>query len=300
MEEKDKKIRTAEKLSVKKETVNVIITVFAATLFSVALWTFVYPAKFAPSAMSGIYTMLYETTGFNAGYSSLIFNTPLIIGAWFLLKRRYVVYTILFTVLLSVMLIVLEEVNFYQYDAGNALLSAIFSGVIVGFATGLMIKIGASTGGSDIIAGFINVKRPYINVERGIAIIGYTIALSSYFVYKDLTCILLSIVQMFVLEKVTSGMLKDRRNAIEVKIITGNPYELKEEITLKLRHGATVIETRGMYTDKPSYMVVSVINTKQISELEGLVKKYPNTFVYYSEVLGVKGNFRWRKDDAVK
>ncbi len=301
-----------EKLSVKKEILNIIITLFAAAVHAIGLWYLVYPAKFAPSEMAGVYTMIYELTGFNAGYSSLIFNIPLLIIAWFLLKKRYVIYAVLFTVFSSILLIVVELAGMPQYvgsitnangttlSVGEQLLAAIFSGVVFGVRTGVMIKIGSSTGGSDILAGMLQKKFPHLNVEKGIAFIGYIIAAASFFVYKDLTSVMLSVVQMFILERVAAAVMKDRRNAIEVKIVTNNPKELKEEITLNLRHSATILESKGMYSDKAMYMVVSVLNTNQLPDIMKMVKKYPNTFVYYSDVLGVKGNFRWRKDEEVK
>ncbi len=289
-------------LSIKKETYNVALTLLASILHAVGLWVFVLPAKFASSEVSGISAMLDELTGINAGYYSLIINIPLLVCAWFFLKKRYVVYALLFTVISSGIMIVFEAVAFYQYPYEDAyrVLSALFSGVLFGFRTGLMLKIGSSTGGSDIVAGLIQIKKPYMNVERIIMLIGYAISLSSYFVWHDLSSILLSFVQTFVLERVASSVLKDTRNAIEVKLVTPRPEELKNDILHELRHSATILESQGMYSDQKTYMVVSVLNTNQLPELTKILQKYPKTFVYYSEVAGVRGNFRWRKDEAVK
>ncbi len=290
-----------EKIVVKKEIWNVFITLIAAILHAVGLWVFVIPAAFAPSEIAGISTMLYEITGLNAGYYSLFFNVPLLVAAWFLLKKRYVVYALLFTVLSSALMVVFEEVAFYQYTVeADRLLAAIFSGVFFGFRTGIMLKIGSSTGGSDIIAGIIQTKKPYMNVEKIIMIIGYAIALSSYFLYWDLNCILLSLVQTFVLERIAAFILKDSRNAIEVKVVTQRPEELRDDILHTLRHSATILESEGMYSEQKTYMVVSVLNTHQLPELNKVLKKYPKAFVYYSDVAGVRGNFRWRRDEEVK
>ncbi len=299
-----KKGFSAKETSVKKEIINVWITLLAAAFHALGIWIFVEPAKFASSEMSGIFTMLYQMTGFNVAYYSLLFNIPLIIAAWFLLRRKYVVYTLLFILFSSLILIVCEQFPSIQYNKGGEemkrLLAALFSGVIFGVRTGLMLKIGASCGGTDIIAGFIHRKRPYLNVERIIVFIGYAISVCSYFYYGNVTSILLALVQNFVLECVASLIMKDRRGAIEVKIITKNPEELREDIVHDLRHSATVLKSTGMYSEQDTYMVVCVLNTYQVPDVERVIKKYPNTFVYYSEVTGVKGNFRWRKDEEVK
>ena len=285
-----------------KEFVTVLLTLLAAAMSAFGLHVFVYSANFAPSGVDGIATMLQEITSVNAGLFSLIFNIPLLIVAWFFLKRRYVIYTVIFTLVSSGLLVLLEAVEFFQYSAPGTdrLIPAIFSGVILGVRTGLMLKIGASTGGIDIIAGIIQIKKSHLNIERVITVICYVIILSSYLIYGDITSILLSFVQMFIFDKFAGSMLRDSRNAVEVKIITKNPLAIKQDIICNLKHGATVIDSRGMYTDGESSIIISVINIRQIPEFIEIIKKYPDTFTYYGELMGVKGNFRWQKDDAVK
>ena len=93
-------------------------------------------------------------------------------------------------------------------------------------------------------------------------------------------------------------VLKPTRNAIEVKIITNNAAELKQDILMNLKHGATIVKCRGMYTDDDRDMVITLINIRQLNELMQISRKYPNTFIYYVNVSGVWGNFRWNKFDA--
>lgn len=284
-----------------KEGSNVLLTAAAAALSALGLYVFVYPANMAPSGIDGIATMLQAETGINAGYFTLLFNIPLLVFAWFILKKRYVIYTVLFTVFASSFLVLLEAVNFYSYNAPDQrLIAAIFSGIILGVRTGIMLKIGACSGGIDIIASMINKKKPYLNVERVISVICYIIAGFSYFVYKDMTSILLSFIHMYIFDKFAGYLLKDKRNAIEVKIITKEPEGIKNEIIHNLKHGATVLDSHGMYSDTEYAVIISVINIRQIPELIEILKKYPNTFTYYGELMGVRGNFRWNKDDVAK
>lgn len=267
------------------------------------LHIFVYPSNFAPSGVEGIATMIQHKTGFNAGITSLIFNIPLLIVAWFVLKKKYVIYTLIFNLTSSALIILLSEVDFYQYtdNAADGLVAALFSGIILGVRTGLMLRLGASTGGVDIPAGMIQKNMPHLNTERIISIICYITIVFSFFVYdRNVTSVLLSFVQMFIFDKFAGFMLKDRRNAVEVKIITKEPEKIKNDIMCNLKHGATVLEGRGMYTDGVSSVIISVINIRQIPEFHDIMKNHPEAFAYYGELMGVKGNFRWKRDDAVK
>ena len=289
------------KINIKKEALNTLLTIVAAALSAFGLHVFVYPASFAPAGIDGVATMLQEITNFNAGYYSLLFNIPLLIIAWFFLKKKYVVYTVLFTIISSLMLVVLETISFYQYqDAGAGLVAAVFSGVMLGVRTGIMLKMGASSGGVDIIASMVQARRSHGNIEKIITLICYAIIASSYFLYKDLNSILLSIIQMFVFEKASAVLMKETRNAVEFKIVTRNPEEIKNDIIYVLKHGATIVESKGMFTEEESSIIISVVNIRQIPEFLKITKKYPGTFVYYSDVTGVNGNFRWFKDDIAK
>ncbi len=286
---------------VKRTVFAIIITVAAAIVSSLALHVFVYPSEFVPLGLEAIVTMLQKLTGLNAGWFNLILNLPLIIYALFRLNKKYVAYTLVFTVVSSVLIIVWQAIGFPQYVTVNErLLAAVFSGIMLGTRTGFMLRIGASTGGADIIAAMIQKKMPHINVERIISVICLVIIACSYFVYNDFNCILLGVVQMFISERATSMIMKDTRHAIEVKIITKHPEEIREDIINNLRHGATVIESRGMYTGDENSIILSVLNLYQLSDLFNLVKKYPDTFVYYTEAQGVYGNFRRFKDEDVK
>lgn len=290
-----------EGATVRKECINLAITLIAAILSAFALHVFIYPANFAPAGIDGVATMLQAVTGVNAGYYTLALNLPLLAIAYFVLKKRYVIYTVIFTVLASVMLVILEDVGFYTYvSETDRLIPAIFAGAIHGVRTGLMLRIGASAGGVDIVGCMIQKKKPHLNVERIITVICYVIVLASYFVYKDVSSILLAIVQMFIFDKFCGSLLRDHRNAIEFKIITKSPELVRDDIIYNLKHGATLIDSKGMFTDDKSSIIICVINVRQIPELLEIIKKHPETFAYYGELLGVRGNFRWHKDDIAK
>ena len=288
------------KIDIKRELIGVILTLVASAISAFGLHIFVFGNSFAPSGIDGIATMLQEVTKINAGIFTFLLNLPLLVAAWFILKRRYVVYTVLFTALSSLWVYLLGEIRFYQYIAEtDKVIVAIFSGLLLGARTGIMLRIDASSGGIDVI-GCIVQNKFNIDVEKVISCVCYVIIGASYFVYKDLTCILLSIVQMFVFEKTVSFILKDSRNAVKFEIITKDPEKLKDEIICELKHGATLVQSKGMFTDEQSTIVVTIVNTRQVPEFLRFLKTRPGIFVYYTDVTGVNGNFRWRRDEKAK
>ncbi len=290
-----------KKETVRSDVINVLLTLCAAVIGAVGMHVFVYPLAMAPTGVDGIATMLQYVTDINAGYFSLILNIPLICVAWFILKKRYVLFTLLFTVTNSILLVVLREVNFYQLDAGNeVLVSIICAGVLMGLRTGMMLRLRASTGGVDVVAAILQKKWPHLKIETIIGMLCNVITLFSYFVYRSLLAVVLTLILNFIFEYVVNGILKGNRNAVEVKIITDHPDEIVAEILRSFKHGGYSLEGKGLFSGQEKTVVASVINVRQIPELLKMCKKYPGSFVYYSSVEGVQGNFRWRRDDEVK
>ena len=70
------------------EVKNVAIIVVFSIIVALGLHIFVYNADFAPSGVDGIATILQYVTNINAGYFTFLINLPLLIIAWFILKKR--------------------------------------------------------------------------------------------------------------------------------------------------------------------------------------------------------------------
>ena len=184
-------------------------TVLAAALVALGMHVFVYPADFAPAGVDGIAAMLQTLTGVNAGVFTVLINLPLLVTAWRVLKRRYVLYTLLYTLLLSLFLLLLEGVELYRFQPeGDRLLSAIFGGVGQGM-TGIMLRIGASSGGVDIMGCILRRRLTKLPLERIISLISLLVVTASFFVYGNLESVLLSVVEIYVCERVTAAILRD-------------------------------------------------------------------------------------------
>ena len=99
-------------------------------------------------------------------------------------------------------------------DETSRLLAAIMGGCAQGL-TGIMLRVGGSAGGVDVIACMILHKKQSENVERIIAILSYVIAVFSFFVWGDVNAVIFSIIAIFACEKMTAVVLNDSRSAVK-------------------------------------------------------------------------------------
>lgn len=293
-----------EEIRMKWEIKNAVLIVLASLISAVGLWAFVTPGQYAPSGVDGIAAMLQELTkgvfggALRAGYFSTLLNIPLLIIAWFVLKKRYVIYTIAYMVLVSAFTALLSALSCPIYPVQNPtdrLLAAIVGGIAQGL-TGIMLRVGGSAGGVDVIACMIQKKKQSENVERIIAVLSYIIAGFSFFVWRgDFNAVLLSFIAIFACEKTTTAVLKDSRNAVKFEIIVDKAQagEIKDMIVYEMKRSATVLEAKGVFLGEDKEVILCLVHYRQFPDFLAKVSKYPYLFLSYSEVMGIRGNFDW-------
>ena len=265
----------------------ILLTTVTALGVALGMHVFVYPTEFAPSGVDGMATVLQALTGINAGFFTVAINLPLLIAAWFVLNRRYVYYTVLYTFLLSFFLILLAKIDFYAYQPhGERLLPAIFGGIAHGL-TGIMLRFGASSGGVDVVAGMIQKKYSHRDVEKIISWISFATVAVSYLVYRNFESVLLSVVEIIVCERITALILRTTRTAIKCEIVTQDTEKVRAALLEKLPPESFAIPLQVRCTQDSADVLFCVVRRRQLPELLRILRSFSGTMVYYSDVMGI-------------
>lgn len=295
-------MRTFQKITQKapfQYAVLVVIAVFSALIYEI----FVFPNAFAPSGLNGLATMVQYLFHFDMGYMAMIINLPMLAVAYFMLDRRYALRTLTFIVAFSVANVLFQQMGISETaivykvsDGGGAILAAVAGGFFYGVFYSVAIRMGGSTGGTDIIAAFVNHKKPEYDTVWIIFIINAVIAGISFFVYgMNYQAVILCIIYNLICSWVGDSIIKGARAAVKFEVVTTHPEELSRELMETMNHGCTVISGRGMYSHTERAMLICVVNRRQIMEFERIIRKYDDTFAYISTVNGIVGQFNYRK-----
>ena len=272
-----------------------------AVCYALVCEIFIFPNAFAPSGVVGIITMAQYLMGRpSAWYLMLIVNIPMLFAAFFVLNRKYALKTLVFVLFNSLTYLLLDQVwvhaldgiKYVAPDVGGKILAAIAGGFFNGLIYSLSVRAGGSTGGTDIIGGFVNHKKPEFDTIWIIFALNSVVAISSFFVYKrGPEPVILCIIYILTNTRIGSNILKGARSAVKFEIVTTHPEEIAQELIANLHHGCTVVPARGMYTHTEKSMLICVVNRRQIVEFEKIVRKYDNTFAFISSVNGTVGRF---------
>ncbi len=156
----------------------------------------------------------------------------------------------------------------------------------------MLRRFGAS-GGTYGISALIKKARPELNIAYVSFILDASVVFIAFFVYgMKITPVICTLLNLFVANVVVDNGLSGIKNGCKFEIITSHPSELADELMTRLKHGVTEIKVHGMYSDTDKYMLVCIINKRQIGEMMKIIKSYPDTFASFEKVNEVFGNFK--------
>lgn len=175
-----------------------------------------------------------------------------------------------------------------KYDAQghDTIFPVIISGVLAGFISGLCFKNSSGSGGMEMISKFINKLKSDTNFFIVSFVLNAIVATVSLFVYSDkgfldYKPVALCITYYFVSSIVGNHILKGSKTAYKFTVITTHSKEMTEEIFHILRHGATIINGQGAYTNTTKTVLICVVNKHQIADFKKIIDKYDKTFAFY-------------------
>ncbi len=275
-------------------------------VFALSYTLFVTPNDFAPSGINGIAVMVQYKLGFSIGYMSLIINVPLCIFAYFLVDKKFAIKTLFFCVTYSLVYLFFTNVvdlSTFTYDAENVdtIYPVIIAGLISGVSYGMLFRVNACSGGTDIVGKYINKKNPFLNFFWLTFVLNAVIAATSYFVYAkeidgtivyDYKPVCLCLLYCFLASFIGNRIISGTKKAYKFIIITDHAEKIENEILVSLHHSATRLTGVGSFSHQEKQVLICVVNKHQVIDVQNMLKKYPDTFTFVELVDETIGNFK--------
>jgi len=263
-------------------------------LQALSVQCFIVPNAFAPGGITGVASILEYIFKFNVGYFLLAMNVPFIILGAIFVSPRFGIVSGLSIVLSSLLTVLIEKSGFpplfFGADAGERTIAAIAGGVLGGVGSAIMLKLGGSRGGTDILAAIIQRRYSATNIAWFIFVLDGIVVLASVFVYPNpIVPIMLALIEIYVESKVTEVILQGFQSALKFEIVTKDPEGLSRDIMENLARGVTMLPAKGMYTGSDSALLICVVRKRQMTQFREILKRHEGTFAYVSganEVMG--------------
>ena len=263
-----------------------VFWLLGAFIVAVALEMFLLPNKIIDGGVIGISMMLNFVTDWNLGLLIFCINIPFILMALKSLGKKFIINTLVATVLLA---IATNVITGFEPITHDLLLATIFGGMFLGLGVGLILRNSASLDGTEMLSIVLSKKFKIVSV--GELLMGMNL-----FIYTAAGFLLgweramYSILTYFVASKVIDIVLEGLDKSKSVRIVSDFSQEIGDSIMRDLNVSVTYMKAKGGYSKQEKILTFCVVNKFDIPKLKEVVHDIdPRAFIVTEDVHEVEG-----------
>ena len=253
----------------RKETLTAYAQIVLGCIIGGAAYPmFLVPNNIAPGGLTGVATVLNFLMDVPVGLTSMLMNIPLFILGYKAMGRVFVVRSFIATVLFS-MAIDLIKVPAVTMDP---LLGTLYGGVLLGIGLGLILRGGATTGGTDMVARMVHSRFPFISVGMFLMMIdGLVVVLAG--VCVGLNEGLYAMIAIFVSSKLIDMVMAGLTQTRACYIITSATDAVTDRIMKEMDRGVTHLVAKGAYSGTARPVILCVLSSQEVVKLKDIVRE---------------------------
>ena len=263
--------------------VDIMFWAVGAFIYAAAVTLFIEPNEISPGGFTGIAVIFHRLLGISSGTVLFLLNIPLIILQYKKFGGGFIVKTAAATFLVSFFLNVTE--SYLPSIKVDGILAAVFGGILSGLGLSLVLLRGATTGGVDVIAKFINQKYPHISVGRVILFFDFFVVVLTALIYGNIESALYSLFAIFSTSRIIDAVLYGADRGKMVLAITENGAEISQFIIKNMSRGVTILKATGAYTNMDKSVLLCAVRIHEVSELRKIILQHDKkAFILVTDV----------------
>ena len=261
--------------------------VAASLLYAAAIALFLDPNQLAPGGVSGIAIIVNHITSLPTGTLILIMNVPLMaLGMW-KLGWKVVLSTIVAVVSSSVFTDLLAP---YGPLTSDPLLAACAGGGLLAVGMGILFKLGATSGGTDILIRVIKLKYKHLKTGSLFLATDCCVIAASALVFGDIDLALYAAIATIVSSFCLDLVLYGRDEAKLVYLITDHEQAIADRLLQELEIGVTYLDGQGAYTRDNKKVILCAMQKRLLPKVQEIaMEEDPFAFLIVtsaSEIFG--------------
>ncbi len=277
-----------EKENVKKIIIEIIGTIVGSLVMAIGISQFLLPNQLSSGGVAGIATITYYLFHIPMGTMILLINIPLFLFSIYKIGKNFFIKSIIGTITLSLFIDMLDKLEPFTNDR---FLACVYGGIIIGIGTAILLKVNASTGGSDLISYIARKYNPNISTSNIIAIIDIVIVTINMIVFRKIEIGLYSAIAIYLMGKIIDILFEGIYFTKLILIISDETEKIAKQIDEKIKRGSTGLYGRGMYTSKEKLVLMCAVSRRDVSRVKTIAKKTdPKSFIIITnsrEVVGL-------------
>ena len=210
-----------------------------------------------------------------------------LIGA-LVLGKKFVVTTIASTFLYPVCLSVMQAIPGITELTDNIMLATIYGGAVLGIGIGFVIRVGASTGGTDILALVFN-RWFHIPVAILVYVVDF-IVLGNQVLFSDTEQIMYGLLALVLETLILNKVMLLGQSQIQLFIISDKYEDIRNKMLENLDVGVTMLHMETGYSKEYQKGVLCVVPNRKLYSVKELVQSVDEkAFITITQINEVRG-----------
>lgn len=273
----------------KSKLKNFSLLTISTLIMAVGIYFFKFTNNFTFGGITGIAVLVAKFLPISASDFSFVVNILLLIIGWIVLGKRFAEKTAYSTILLSVSLSLLERIYPMSHPLTNEpLLELIFAILLPALGSAILFNIGASSGGTDVIAMILK-KYTSVDIGKGLMISDLIFTLAGFLVFNVKTG-LYSLFGLIMRSALIDNFIESFNRSKYFHVVTSNATCICDFIQNDLQRGATIVNATGAFTGDDKYIILTVLSPSQAVKLRNFIKEHdPKAFLLVSNTSEIIG-----------
>lgn len=273
----------------KSKLKNFSLLTISTLIMAVGIYFFKFANNFTFGGITGIAVLVAKFLPISASDFSFVVNILLLIIGWIVLGKSFAAKTAYSTILLSVSLSLLERIYPMSHPLTNEpLLELIFAILLPALGSAILFNIGASSGGTDVIAMILK-KYTSVDIGKGLMISDLIFTLAGFLVFNVKTG-LYSLFGLIMRSALIDNFIESFNRSKYFHVVTSNATCICDFIQNDLQRGATIVNATGAFTGDDKYIILTVLSPSQAVKLRNFIKEHdPKAFLLVSNTSEIIG-----------
>ena len=268
------------------ETLVCVLLGNAVLAFTVA--AFLVPQGIIMGGATGIGLTIGHFIALDLSAIIFLVNIVLFVLGTIVLGKKFALTTLISTFVYPVFLSVMRSIPGITELTDNIMLAALYGGALLGLGIGLVVRVGASTGGTDILALMLH-KRFHISLAVFVYVVDFTVLLCQA-LFSNSEQILYGILVLIVSTMALNRVMLMGQAQIQLFIITEKYEEVKEKVLKEMDAGVTLVHIETGYGAKQQKGVLCVIPNRKLYSINQVVQMIDSqAFITITQINEVRG-----------
>lgn len=222
-----------------------------------------------------------------AGVIYYLINIPLFIVAFTKIGRKFLTKTVVSVTAMTLFLSLIPV----KVVVEDVMAACVVGGIISGAGTGILLRMGSSGGGMDVVGVLLTRWKQDFSVGKVGLLVNLVLYGTCAFLF-DMEIVVYSVIYAAVYS-VAMDKVHTQNINVEVHVITkADTTDLEKEVFQELGRGVTKWSTLGAYTYDRSHILYIMLSKYEVGRLKTIVHKYdPNAFIVVNEGVSVVGHY---------